>query len=148
MIFKSVTMADNREPNQKKLRRSFTSANMKEIIEVARQLGNTREAARRYDINETVIRRWTAQERVIKTVNPNRIALRGGNARYSELESKLNEWMVKQRERELQVLVTRIRLQAQLIAKKMKIERFIASSQWADDFMRRKHFGVRRPTTK
>ena len=38
-------MADNGEPNQKKLRRSFTSAKKKEIIELARQLGNTREAA-------------------------------------------------------------------------------------------------------
>jgi transposase-like protein len=147
-FFISVTMADNGEPNQKKLRRSFTSAKKKEIIELARQLGNTREAARRYGINETVIRRWSAQERVIKTMNPNRRALRGGNARYPELECKLYEWVVKQRERELQVSVTQIRLQAQLIAKEMKVERFIASSQWADNFMKRKNFGVRRPTTK
>jgi len=60
-FFISVTMADNGEPNQKKLRTSFTSAKKKEIIELARQLGNTREAARRYGINETVIRRWSAQ---------------------------------------------------------------------------------------
>jgi len=81
-------------------------------------------------------------------MNPNRRALRGGNARYPELECKLYEWVVKQRERELQVSVTQIRLQAQLIAKEMKVERFIASSQWADNFMKRKNFGVRRPTTK
>ena len=56
--------------------------------------------------------------------------------------------MVKQSERELQVSVTQIRFQAQLIAKEMKVERFIASSQWADNFMKRKNFGVRRPTTK
>ena len=64
------------------------------------------------------------------------------------MECKLYEWMVKQSERELQVSVTQIRLQAQLIAKDMKVERFIASSQWANNFMKRKKFGVRRPTTK
>ena len=149
MVFKSIlAMADNSEPKKRKQRRSFSSAKKKEIIEVAHQLGNIRKAARRYDINETVIRRWITQEPVIKAMNPNRRALRGGNARYPELESKLYEWVIMQRERELQVSVIRIRLQAHVIAKEMKIEGFDASSQWADNFMKRKNISVRRPTTK
>ena len=63
-------MDNDSEQKQKKQRRSFRSAKKKEIIELARQLGNIREAARRYDINETVIRRWIAQESVIKAMNP------------------------------------------------------------------------------
>jgi transposase-like protein len=141
-------MDNDSEQKQKKQRRSFSSAKKKEIIELARQLGNIREAARRYDINETVIRRWIAQESVIKAMNPNRRSLRGGNARYPELETKLHEWILIQRERELQVSVVRIRLQAQVIAKEMKIEGFVASSQWTDNFMKRKNICVRRPTTK
>ena len=57
--------------NDNELLRSFNSAK-KQIIEVACQLRNTREAARKYDINETVIRRWIAKEPVIKAMNPNR----------------------------------------------------------------------------
>ena len=64
-------MNNDSEPKQKKLRRSFNSAK-KQLIEVGYQLGNTREAARQYDINETVIRRWIAKEPVIKAMNPNR----------------------------------------------------------------------------
>ena len=77
-------MNNDSEPKKKKLRRSFNYAK-KQIIEVACQLGNTREAARQYDINETVIRRWIAKEPVIKAINPNRRALRGGNAKLFEL---------------------------------------------------------------
>jgi len=55
------------------------------IIEVACQLGNTREAARQNDINETVIRRWIAKESAIKVMNPNRRALRGGDVKLFEL---------------------------------------------------------------
>ena len=60
-------MNNDSKPKQKYLE----LANKKQIIEVARQLGNTREAAQRYDINETVIRRWIAKKPVIKAMNPN-----------------------------------------------------------------------------
>ena len=136
------------EPKQKKQRRSFSSAKKKEIIEVTRQLGNTREAARRCGINETVIRRWVAKEPIINAMNPNRRALRGGNARYPLLETNLHEWILTQRERELQLSVIRIRLQAHVIAKEMKIEGFVGSSQWADNFMKRSNLVIWRPTTK
>ena len=84
----------------KNLRRSYNSAK-KQIIEVACQFGNTREVARQYDINEIVIRRWIAKETVIKAMNPDRRALRGGNAKYPELETKLHEWVIIQRGQEL-----------------------------------------------
>ena len=74
--------------------------------------------------------------------------MRGGNAKYPELETKLHEWVLIQRGQELQVSVIRIRLQAHIIAKEMKIEGFVWSSQWADNFMKRKNICVRRPTTK
>ena len=63
-------MNNDSEPKQKELRRSFNSA--KKIIEVACQLGNTREAARQYDINETVIRSLITKEPVIKEMDANR----------------------------------------------------------------------------
>ena len=107
-----------------------------------------REAAQQYDINETVIQRWIAKEHVIKAMNPNRKALRGGNAKYPELETKLHEWVIIQRGQQLQVSVIRIRLQAHVIAKEMKIEGFVGNSQWGDNFMKRKNICVRRPTTK
>ena len=50
-------MNNDSEPKQKNLRRSFKSASKKQIIKVVRQLRNTWETARRYDINETVIRK-------------------------------------------------------------------------------------------
>ena len=53
-----------------------------------------------------------------------------------------------QRELKLQVSIILIQLQAHVIAKKMKIEGFVASSQWADYFMKRKNICVCRPTTK
>ena len=62
-------------------------------------------------------------------MNPNRKALRGGNAKYPELETKLHEWVLIQRGQELQVSVIRIRLQAHVIAKEMKIKGFVGSSQ-------------------
>ena len=49
-------MDNDSEQKQKKQQRSFSSAKKKEIIELVCQLGNLREAAKRYDINETVIR--------------------------------------------------------------------------------------------
>ena len=56
--------------------------------------------------------------------------------------------MLIQRGQELQVSVIRVRLQAHVIAKEMKIEEFVGSSQWADNFMKRKNICVCRPTTK
>jgi len=81
-------------------------------------------------------------------MNLNQRALRGGNARYLELETKSHEWVLIQRELELQVSVIRIRFQVHAFAKEMKIEEFVANSQWADNFMKHKDICARRLTTK
>ena len=75
-------------------------------------------------------------------------ARRGKKAQHPELEKTLLEWVEERRLGGIAINTVHLRLQAKLIAKKMKLNQseFKASRGWASNFMSRHKLSVRRRT--
>lgn len=116
---------------------------------MAEEIGNSA-AARRLDVAESTIRGWRLQREALFKCEPGRKGFRGPRCgRHSELEKKVAEFVIEQRNRLLGVSVELIQWKARDVAREMGIprENFKASRGWAQKFMRRNGFSLRRTTS-
>ncbi|CAM4731030.1 unnamed protein product [Leuciscus chuanchicus] len=60
------------------------------------EYGN-RAAAREFNINESMVRKWRKQEDDLRQVKKTKQSFRGKKARWPQLEDKLEQWVVEQR---------------------------------------------------
>ena len=65
-------------------------------IEYAVKHGN-RAAAREFNVNESMVRKWRKQEGALDQVKMNKLSFRGHKARWPQLEDRIEQWVIKQR---------------------------------------------------
>lgn len=118
-------------------------------ILLAEEIGNSA-AARTLDVNESTIRGWRLQRERLFMCEPGRKGFRGPrHGRYLELEQRVADFVIEQRNRLMAVSVELIQFKACDVARQMGIPRteFKASRGWAQRFMRRNGFSLRRTTS-
>ena len=60
-----------------------------------------RAAAREYNINESMVRKWRKQEDNLRQVKKTKQSFRGNKTRWPQLEDKLEQWVLN-REQEVE----------------------------------------------
>ncbi|KAM7390881.1 hypothetical protein PAMA_008875 [Pampus argenteus] len=115
-------------------------------ISYAEEYGN-RAAAREYKINESMVRKWRKLENELRQVKKTQLSFRGHQARWPELEERLEQWIVEQRASRRSVSTVTIRLRAVTLAEEMKSEHFQGGPSWCWRFMKRCNFSIRTRTT-
>ena len=127
--------------------RSYTAVFKLQVISYAEEHGH-RAAGRKFDVDESNVRKWRRNKEDIKKMPSIKKARRGKKAQHPELEKTLLEWVEEKRLGGIAINTVHLRLQAKLIAKKMKLNQseFKASRGWASNFMSRHNLSVRRRT--
>uniref|UniRef100_A0A8C5PNZ8 HTH CENPB-type domain-containing protein n=1 Tax=Leptobrachium leishanense TaxID=445787 RepID=A0A8C5PNZ8_9ANUR len=115
-------------------------------ISHAVQHGN-RAAAREFNINESMVRKWRKQEDALHQVKKTKLSFRGNKARWPQLEDKIEQWVIEQRTAGRSVSTVSIRLKATAIARDMEINDFRGGPSWCFRFMKRRNLSIRTRTT-
>ncbi|TWW61075.1 hypothetical protein D4764_05G0011650 [Takifugu flavidus] len=118
-----------------------------QAIENAAENGN-RAAARHFNVNESMVRKWRIQESELRQVRKTKLSFRGNKARWPKLEDRVEQLVVEQRTTGRGVSTFTIRQKAKAIAKEMDIEHFQGGPSWCFfRFMRRWHLSMHARTT-
>lgn len=119
-----------------------------QVVEFANS-SNNNAAARRYKVNEKLVRDWKKREAFLKTIPKRKYALRSGICHWPQLETYLECWVNKKRENGHKITRSYIRYEALEWAKLHPDEtkNFKATVNWCSRFMKRKNL-VLRPRTK
>ena len=105
-----------------------------------------RAAAREFNINESMVRKWRKQEEDLRQVKKTKKSLRGHKAR-PQLEDQLEQWVVEQRAASRSVSTVTVRMKATALAQDMNINNFRGGPSWCFRFMRRRNLSIRTRTT-
>lgn len=127
--------------NIKKPRKSYTAQQKLEIIEYSEKLSN-REAARKFNLNESTIRSFKRQKESLLSMNPQKSTNRRGVPYWPELEKHLKEWVEKQPTRPK---MNDVREEAIKLAKKMGYDNFSGSNTYIFKFMQRNNIEAASP---
>lgn len=105
-------------------------------------------AARKYGVNEKLVRDWKKSEASLKKMPKKKCAARSGIAHWPELENFLEGWVNENRENGYTVTRTGIRTEALKWAKTHPSESkdFKATVNWCSRFMKRKNLVLRQKT--
>lgn len=106
-----------------------------------------RAAAREFNINESMVRKWRKQEDDLRQVKKTTQGFRGNKARWPQLEDKLEQWVIEQRAAGRSVSTVSIRLKATALARDMNINDFRGGPSWCFRFMKRRNLSIRTRTT-
>ncbi|TWW73688.1 hypothetical protein D4764_15G0010840 [Takifugu flavidus] len=117
-----------------------------QAIEYAAENG-TRAAARHFNGNESMVRKWRKQESELCKVRKTKLSFRGNKARRPGLEDRVEQLVVEQRTTGRAVSTVTIQQKAKAIAEEMDIEDFQRGPSWCFRFMRRRHLSIRARTT-
>ncbi|KAF4092990.1 hypothetical protein AMELA_G00027190 [Ameiurus melas] len=115
-------------------------------ISHAEEHGN-RAAAREFNINESMVRKWRKQQDDLRQVKKTKQSFRGNKARWLHLEDKLEQWVVEQRAAGISVSTITIRINATALASELGINDFKGGPSWCFRFMRRRNLSIRTRTT-
>lgn len=110
-------------------------------------VNGNRAAAKEFNINESMVRKWRKQENELRQVKKTKQSFRGNKSRWPQLEDQLEQWIIEQRTAGRSVSTVTIRLKATTIAQDMKIEHFQGGPSWCFRFMKRRHLSIRARTT-
>ncbi|KAF4790634.1 hypothetical protein TURU_138577 [Turdus rufiventris] len=110
-------------------------------INHAKQHGN-RDAAREFNINESVVRKWRQQEDDLCLAEKTKKSFHGHKARWPRLEDRLERWISEQRAAGRSFSTIAVRIQAKAIANEMGIEDFKAGPSWCFHFMKRQQLSI------
>ncbi|XP_013880698.1 uncharacterized protein LOC106529748 [Austrofundulus limnaeus] len=106
-----------------------------------------RAAAREFNINESMVRKWRKQEDELRQVKKTKQSFRGNKARWPQLEDKLKQWVVEQRAASRSVSTITIRLKATALARELNINDFRGGPSWCFRFMKRRNLSIHTRTT-
>ena len=107
------------------------------------EYGN-RAAAREFNINESMVRKWRMQEDDLRQVKKIKQSFRGNKARWPQLEDKLEQWVVEQRAASRSISTVTIRMKATALAWDMNISEFRGGPSWCFRFMIRRKLSRRK----
>ena len=71
-------------------RHAYKASLKLKAIEYAVAHGN-RAAARHFNVNESMVRKWRKQEEALRQVKKNKLSFRGHKARWPELEDRIEQ---------------------------------------------------------
>ncbi|GAB1606411.1 uncharacterized protein LOC115217679 [Argonauta hians] len=126
----------------KKKRCSYDAGFKLKVVEFAEKNGN-RAAEREFSVSEKVVRGWRNMKETLLEMPKSKKALRGKQAHYPEMEKKLVDWIIGQRNNGYIVTVLQICLQA----KKLNTDTsFKASNGWTHRFMQRHGLSLKQTT--
>ena len=77
-------------------RHAYEASLKLKAIEYAVAHGN-RAAARQFNVKESMVRKWRKQEDALRQVKKNKLSFRGHKARWSQLEDRIEQWVIEQR---------------------------------------------------
>ncbi|XP_075229654.1 uncharacterized protein LOC142329169 isoform X12 [Lycorma delicatula] len=125
--------------SEKKRLRSFSFGEKLQIITLAKAYGN-RFTGRKFNIPESCIRKWRKKEKEITFANKDKRAFRGKEARFPDIETRLNEYIQQRQRFGYTVSNEMCRIKALEIAEQLNIgeNEFKASRCWVRRFMCRK----------
>ena len=106
-----------------------------------------RAAAREFNINESMVRKWRKQEEDLRQVKKTKKSLRWHKARWPQLEDQHEQWVVEQRAASRSVSTVTVRMKATALAQDMNINNFRGGPSWCFRFMRRRNLSIRTRTT-
>ena len=126
-------------------RHAYEAAFKLKTIRHAVKHGN-RAAAREFNVNESMVRKWRKQEDALCQVKKTKLSFRGLKARWPQLEDKIEQWVIEQRTAGRSVSTVSIRLKATAVARDMEINHFQGRPSWCFRFMKRRHLSIRTRT--
>ncbi|KAK7934313.1 hypothetical protein WMY93_005209 [Mugilogobius chulae] len=71
-----------------------------------------RAAVRKYNINESMVRKWRKQEDDLRQAKKTTQSFRGNNTRWPQLEDKIEQWVMEQRAAGRSISTVLIRMKA------------------------------------
>ncbi|RWS05437.1 Pogo transposable element with KRAB-like protein [Dinothrombium tinctorium] len=117
-------------------RASYTTAFKLTVIRFAEEHGNRR-AGRQFLVPESNVRQWRNDKITLLNTPIHKRSLRYRKCFWPQLEKRLRQWYLDERSKGNIWSSTRVRQQAELFAKEMNIEQFMASASWCERFMQR-----------
>ena len=136
MTYKDSKMAPSK-------RHAYDAEFKLKAVSHAVEYGN-RAAAREFNINESMVRKWRMQEDDLRQVKKIKQSFRGNKARWPRLEDKLEQWVVEQRAASRSVSTVTIRMKAPALAWDMNISEFRGGPSWCFRFMIRRKLSRRK----
>lgn len=134
----------------KRQRRTYYSASFKKQVAEYSRISGNRAAARKCNIDESCVRRWKKNIKIIRLCKPSQKSVTGPKVgRFKEIEDCLFNWIIEQRNNGMPVSQNAIRIKAIRIARTQNVprEQFKASMGWCKKFMQRFGLSLRRRTT-
>lgn len=123
----------------------YTTAFKLKVIEVAEKKNNC-VAAREFCVSEKLVRDWRKISNKLQTMPKQKCANRGKPSKWPQLEKKVAEWVLENRQNGNCVTRGALRIHARKEAKKDGISDFKASAGWCTRFMRRYDLVLRERT--
>ena len=74
-------------------RHAYKASLKLKAIEYAVVHGN-RAAAKHFNVNESMVRKWRKQEDALRQVKKNQLSFRGHKARWPQLEDRIEQWVI------------------------------------------------------
>uniref|UniRef100_A0A3P9AAF4 HTH CENPB-type domain-containing protein n=1 Tax=Esox lucius TaxID=8010 RepID=A0A3P9AAF4_ESOLU len=130
----------------RKTRRPFTAGFKFSVIKIAKSKGN-RAAGREFGVDESIIRRWRANEELLQALPRNKKANRGKKCQHPAIEQDLVKWIRSLRVSGRDVTTMQIRMKALDLAKSREVNSFLASPNWCFRFMQRHKLSIPLMTT-
>ena len=116
------------------------------VVEFAQSTNNSA-AARKYGVNEKLVRDWRKNSDKIKALPRTKCADRSGKCQWPELEENIAKWVEENRSSGYVVTRTQIIMEAKQWANKNGVVGFIGHWSWCSRFMKH-HNTVMRQQTK
>lgn len=113
------------------------------VIKFAEETNNCA-AARKYNVNEKLVRDWRKNADKLSQMPKSKCADRGKTCQWPELENELVTWIEDQRKSGYIVTRNMIRLRALSIAKNMNIVDFKGTVNWVSRFLKRHDLVLRK----
>ena len=122
-------------------RHSYSASFKLQVVNQAEEHGN-RAAARDFDVNESMVRKWKQQKESLSLAKWSKLSFRSRKAMWPQLEEQLEEWILQQKKESRSVSTMSIRLKAKSLADEMKISSFQGGPSWCFQFMKRHNLSV------
>lgn len=106
-----------------RVRNAYTAKEKLAVVKYAEAFGN-RASGREFGVNEANIRLWRKNKDRLMKMPRTKQADRGLKAQFPEIESHLLEWVTDRRRQGIAVSTMEARLQARIIAQKLRITNF------------------------
>ena len=105
-----------------------------------------RAAVRKFNVNESMLRKRRKQEGALRQVKLNKLSFRGHKARWPQLENRIEQWVIELRTASRSVSTVSIRLKAKAFVRELDTNDFQGTPSWCFRFIKRHNLSVRTRT--